>query len=188
MTDAYAHLRTDPTLAALIDEHGEIAVERADDPFARLVTAIISQQLSVQSAAAIRERLFDRYEITPDGIRAADEEGMRECGLSSQKIRYVRNIAAHFEDGVSHDYFADLTDEEVIDDLTEITGVGVWTAKMFLMSVLAREDVFPVEDLGIRNGMTKLYDLEDEQKMVEKADDWRPYRSYASRYVWRAVD
>ncbi|MFC6732922.1 MULTISPECIES: DNA-3-methyladenine glycosylase [unclassified Haladaptatus] len=188
MTDVYAHLRTDETLSRLIDEHGEIPLERAEDPFARLVTAIINQQLSVQSAAAIRGRLFDRYEITPDGIRAADEDGLRDVGLSGQKIRYVRSIADHFDDGISHDYFAEMTDEEVIDDLTEITGVGVWTAKMFLMSVLAREDVFPVEDLGIRNGMAKLYALEAEPAMVEKAEDWRPYRSYASRYIWRAID
>ena len=82
-----------------------------------------------------------------------------------------------------------MADEDVIETLTKIRGVGVWTAKMFLIFVLAREDVFPIEDLGIRKAMQKLYPpLDTPPKMVEKAEDWRPYRSYASRYLWTAVD
>lgn len=189
MATPYDHLRDDPALGPLITEHGELALEPAADPFRRLIRSIISQQVSTASATAIRERLFDAVEITPDGLLAAEEAVLREAGLSGQKVRYVRSVAEHFDDGLSPDRYDGWTEEAVIDDLTEITGVGVWTAKMFLMFCLAREDVFPVEDLGIRRGMEALYgDDIDRTEMVERAEPWRPYRSYASRYLWRLVD
>ncbi|MFC7046330.1 DNA-3-methyladenine glycosylase family protein [Halobacteriaceae archaeon GCM10025711] len=186
--DPYEFLRQDPALRPLVDEHGEILIEPASDPFERLVVSIVNQQLSTASAAAIRDRLFDRFEVTPDGLLAADEDALRDVGLSSQKVRYVRSVAAHFDDGVAIADYADMTDDEVIDDLTTITGVGTWTAKMFLIFVLAREDVFPVEDLGIRRGMEAVVGEMTRAEMVDRAEVWRPYRSYASRYLWRAVD
>ena len=182
-------LRRDPVLADLIDEHGVLEVEPADDPFERLVVSIINQQLSGASAAAIRERVFERVEVTPRAMLSADDEALRDAGLSAQKIDYIRNVARAFEeDGLSRASFEGVDDETVIDELTEIRGIGVWTAKMFLIFCLGREDVFPVEDLGIRKGMSALYGLDHRDAMVEKAEDWRPFRSYASRYVWRAVD
>ena len=186
MTDPHDLLRADPHLGPVVDEHGELAIDPAADPFERLVVSIVNQQLSTASAAAIRERLFDRYEITPEAMLAADDEGLRELGLSHQKIEYVRNVADQFiADDLSHSTFAEMTDEEVIGELTEIKGVGVWTAKMFLIFVLAREDVFPIEDLGIRRGMEMLFGDEiSRPEMVERAEAWRPYRSYASRYLW----
>ena len=182
-------LRRDPVLAELIDEHGVLEIEPADDPFERLVVSIINQQLSGASAAAIRDRVFEQVEVTPVGMLAADDAVLRDAGLSAQKIEYIRNVARAFEeDGLSREQFDGEDDDAVIDELTDIRGVGVWTAKMFLIFCLGREDVFPVEDLGIRKGMSVLYDLDHRDAMVEKAEDWRPYRSYASRYVWRAVD
>ncbi|WP_255195625.1 DNA-3-methyladenine glycosylase family protein [Halorarius litoreus] len=190
MDAAHAALREDPELAPLVEAHGPIALEPADDPFARLVVAIINQQLSVQSAAAIRERVFEQVDVTPAGLLAADDAVLRDAGLSAQKIDYVRNIARAFEDGLSRERLAEMNDDEVVTALTEIKGVGEWTAKMALIFVLAREDVFPVEDLGIRKGMDALYgfDEDDRAGMVDHAERWRPYRSYASRYLWRAVD
>lgn len=184
-------VRTDPKLGPLVEEHGELPIGAADDEFARFVVAIVNQQLSTESAAAIRERLFDRVDVTPEEILATEESTLRDVGLSRQKIDYVRNVAEAFrERDLSREGLAGVTDEEVIATLTEIRGVGTWTAKMYLIFVLGRPDVFPVEDLGIRAGMATLYGFEndDREGMIGHAERWRPYRSYASRYLWHAVD
>jgi DNA-3-methyladenine glycosylase II len=184
------HLRAaDEVLRACIDAHGELGLDPAEDLFERLVTSILRQQVSMASAAATRERLFDAVEVTPAGILAADESLLKETGLSRQKTRYVRNVAEAFrEKGYSHDYFAGMDDEAVVTELTSITGVGTWTANMQLMFALGRPDVFPVGDLGIRKGMRTLYGDLTREEMVEKAEEWRPYRSYASLYLWRAKE
>lgn len=182
-------LRNDPGLQELIERHGELELVPAEDPFQRLVVSIVNQQLSTQSAAAIKSRLFDGFTITPDALLDADEDALREVGLSRQKIEYIKNAAERFiEDDLTPDRFQKMSDTEVIDELTQIKGIGVWTAKMFLIFVLGREDVFPVEDLGIRNGMTHLYGEMTQEDMATKAEDWRPYRSIASLYLWKAVD
>lgn len=188
--DPIKTLRGDPTLRPIIDEHGRVSIEPADDTFKRLVISIINQQLSSASAAAIRDRIFDTVEITPTGILSAEESILQDAGLSSQKITYLQNIAAAYRDqGLNYEYFADKSDAAVIDELTDIHGIGAWTAKMYLIFCLGREDVFPVEDLGIRNGMRSLYhDEMSRSEMVETADAWRPYRSYATRYIWRGYD
>ncbi|KAB1198852.1 MULTISPECIES: DNA-3-methyladenine glycosylase [Haloferax] len=190
--DAYHTLRTDPHLGDIVEDHGPQTLDPSTDPFERLVVSIVNQQLSTTAAATIRDRIFDRVEVTPDGILAADESVLRDCGLSGQKVGYVRNVAEAFQDGLSAESLRAMDDGEVIDALTEIRGVGVWTAKMFLIFVLAREDVFPVEDLGIRRGMERVFDVEADAlsrgEMVEHAETWTPYRSYASLYLWRAVD
>jgi DNA-3-methyladenine glycosylase II len=189
-TGPFETLRGDPALGPLVDEHGELALEPAEDPFARLVVAICNQQLSQASAAAIEERLFDRFEVTPAGVLAADEAALREAGLSGQKVEYVRNVARAFEDDLSVAALRQMDDDDVREALTGIRGVGPWTADIFLMFVLAREDVFPVGDLGIRKGMATLYgfDVEARDAMVDHAERWRPYRTYASRYLWRVHD
>jgi DNA-3-methyladenine glycosylase II len=189
-SDPHERLRDDPALASLVDEYGALTLDPADDPFRRLVQSIVSQQVSTASAAAIRERLYDRFEVTPEAMADADPDALREVGLSNQKAEYVRHVADAFLEG---DYsvaaFDGVDDDAVIDELTDIHGVGVWTAKMYLMFGLGREDVFPVEDLGIRNGMERVHGAElTRAEMVERAATWRPYRSYASLYLWRAVD
>jgi len=189
MTSAHDVLRSDPHIGPLVEEHGEIELEPAENPFERLVVSIVNQQLSTQSAAAIRDRLFEQFTVEPQPLLDADEDALRAVGLSAQKVDYVRNVAERFlADDLSAAAFAAMSDEEVVEELTGIHGVGVWTAKMFLIFVLAREDVFPVEDLGIRRGMEALYGDLTRGEMREQAETWRPYRSYASRYVWRVVD
>lgn len=185
--DAFEHLQTDPLLGPVVETHGPLDLDPAPDPFERLVVSIVNQQLSTASAAAIRERLFDRCEISPAGVLAADEETLREVGLSGQKIDYLRSVARAFQETpFGPAYFAGEDDEQVIEELTEIRGVGVWTAKMFCMFCLGRPDVFPVEDLGIRNGVTALAEADlTRAEVVERAEPWRPYRSYACLYVWR---
>jgi DNA-3-methyladenine glycosylase II len=190
MPDPHDALRDDPDLAPLVAEHGELTVEPHDDPFERLVVSIVRQQVSMDAAAAIRERLFDAVEVTPEGVASADPEVLRDAGLSSQKTDYVRNVADAFrEHGYGHDYFADMSDAAVRDELSAITGVGDWTVDMFLMFGLGREDVFPVGDLGIRKGMQELFGEDATRaEMRSIAERWQPYRSYAARYVWRAYE
>lgn len=182
-------LSQDKKLKPLIEEHADLTLERSDEPFQRLIVSIINQQLSTESAASIKEKVFDSFDITPENLIEAEEDKLSECGLSSQKIEYIKSASEQFiEDDLSSSSFSEMNDEEVIEELTEIHGVGVWTAKMFLITVLAREDVFPVEDLGIRRAMEELYGIEDRSAMKEKAESWKPYRSYASLYLWKSRD
>lgn len=188
--DAFERLGSDPDLGPLVDAHGRLSLDPADDLFARLIVSILRQQVSMASAAAIRERLFDRVEVTPTGILDADDAVLLDAGLSGAKVDYVRNVAKAFEEnGFSQEYFADLDDEAVLEELTAIRGVGTWTGKMFLMFGLGREDVFPVEDLGIRKGMWALFDEDmTRTEMYDRAATWKPYRSYASLYLWRGYE
>ncbi|CCQ32619.1 3-methyladenine DNA glycosylase protein [Halorhabdus tiamatea SARL4B] len=190
MSDPHDILRDDPGIKPLVAEHGELTLEPARDPFERLVVSIVRQQLSIASADAIRERLFERFTVEPSSLRAPSIDALADVGLSERKAETIRNVAVAFEKrGYSRDYFAEHTDGEVVAELTEITGIGPWTAKMFLVYGLGREDVFPVEDLGIRKGMWAVFDDEmDRAAMVERAERWRPYRSIASLYLWRVVD
>ncbi|MFB6074842.1 MAG: DNA-3-methyladenine glycosylase [Haloarculaceae archaeon] len=190
MSDPHETLRADPDLGPLVETHGELTVEPADDFFERFVVSIVRQQVSMAAGAAIRERLFDAVEVTPAGVLAADEATLREAGLSEQKTRYVRNVARAFEErGWSRDAFAGMDDDAVRAELTDVTGVGAWTADMQLIFALGREDVFPVGDLGVRKGMQQVVDADmDREAMVDHAERWAPYRSYAALYLWRATD
>jgi DNA-3-methyladenine glycosylase II len=179
--------RTD--LGPLVDTYGELTLDPADDPFRRFVVSIVNQQLSSASAAAVRHRLFAALddEVTPGRVLAADEATLREAGLSRQKVEYVRNVAEAFAAGeITPEALAGSDDAAAIEALTAVRGVGDWTAKMYLLFVLGREDVFPVEDLGVRGGMADLYGMDraDRAAMVDRADAWRPYRSYAALYLW----
>jgi DNA-3-methyladenine glycosylase II len=184
----HEHLRT-TALAPLVEVYGALTVEPADDPCRRFVVSIVNQQLSSAAAATVRDRLFAALddEVTPERLLAADESTLRDAGLSAAKTEYVRNVARAFREGrLDPDRFAGVDDRTVLDAVTEIRGVGTWTGKMFLLFGLGREDVFPVEDLGIRGGMADLFglDRDDRTGMVERADPWRPFRSYASLYLW----
>jgi len=188
--DAIATLRDDGYLGPLVEAHGPLTIEPADDFYRRFVVSIVRQQVSMASAAATRERLFAAVDPTPAAMLAADEETLREAGLSRQKARYVRTVATAFEErGWSTEFFADMDDEEARAELTDVTGVGEWTANMQLLFSLGRADVFPVGDLGIRKGMATLFDADlTRAEMVERAERWRPYRSYASLYLWRVEE
>lgn len=189
-TEAIEFLREDPALAPLIAEYGPISVTPAEDPFKRLVVSIVRQQVSMESAAAINKRLFDRYEINPGSLTDRDPTTLTDVGLSEQKASYIVGAATAFEErGYDHEYFAGMDDTEVREELISIRGIGPWTAKMFLIFVLAREDVFPIEDLGIRNGMESVCDAEMTRgEMKQRAAEWRPFRTYASKYLWKQQD
>jgi DNA-3-methyladenine glycosylase II len=189
VSEPHDRLRDDSGLAPLIDEHGELSLEPTDAFFERLVVSIIRQQVSMASAAATRQRLFEAVEMTPEGVLAADDEALRDAGLSRQKTRYVTNVAQAFADGdLSKADLASLDDDEIRDRLTAVTGVGEWTANMQLLFTFGREDVFPVGDLGVRQGMEQVYGHDDRAEMTEYAERWRPYRSYATLYLWRVEE
>ncbi|WP_277541242.1 DNA-3-methyladenine glycosylase family protein [Haloarcula laminariae] len=191
MTDTpHERLAADPDIGPLVARHGELALDPADDLFRRLVVSICRQQVSMASAAATRDRLFDAVEMTPAGVLAADDAVLRDAGLSRQKTRYVNEVAATFQErGYSLDYFAEMSDDAVRAELTAITGVGEWTANMQLLFSLGREDVFPVGDLGVRKGFSNVVSEGfSRSEMSEYARRWAPYRSYATLYLWRAEE
>ena len=179
-------------MAALVDRHGPLDVAPANDEFGRLCTSIVNQQLSTASAAAIHERFLEAVggDPTPDRVLAADEGALREAGLSGTKVEYLRAVATVFRDGdgdLTREGVADASDEAVVDALTEIRGVGEWTARMYLIFALGREDVLPLGDLAVRKGIEQIYNDGDELtrgELREVGEAWRPYRSYGTRYVW----
>jgi DNA-3-methyladenine glycosylase II len=194
--DPHDHLLDDDYLGPVVAEFGELRLDPAEDAFQRLVVSIIRQQVSMASAAATRDRLFDAVEVTPEGVRDADDETLKDAGLSRQKTRYVNEIADVFhEHGWTREAFEAMPDDEVRETLTAITGVGPWTAEMFLLFVLGRPDVFPVGDLGVRDGLQTLLDPRDvdtesmtRAEMREFAERWAPVRSYATLYLWRVTE
>ncbi len=165
--------------------------------YQELVESIISQQLSVKAAAAILDRfkkLFTSNFPSPQEILEKDIEEYRAVGLSRQKASYIRDLAEKVIDcTVTFDQLDAMTNKEVIDELIQIKGVGVWTVHMFLMFCMGRFDVLPVGDLGIRNGIQKLYNLETrpgdaEIEAIALTHNWHPYESIASWYVWHSLD
>ncbi|PSP96356.1 DNA-3-methyladenine glycosylase 2 family protein [Halobacteriales archaeon QS_5_70_17] len=189
MTDAEDVLREDPVMADLLDEHDPYT-EADWNEFERLCISIINQQLSTASAAAVRERVFTLLDdgVTPEAVLAANESELRDAGLSRSKVEYVRNAAEAFlEHDLTREGLADHSDEEVIDRLTEIKGIGEWTARMYLLFVLGRDDILPLGDLAVRKAIQQLYGNGTElsrSEMREIAERWRPHRSTATRYIW----
>lgn len=186
-------LASDDQMATLIDRHGPVSLEPAEDEYRRLAVSIINQQLSTASANAVRKRAFDVLgTVTPESVLAAEESALRDAGLSASKVEYLRSTARAFqEQDYSRDALARLDDETIVDKLTDIRGVGEWTAEMYLIFVLGREDVLPLGDLAVRNGIEAIYGngaglTRDEMRDV--AEPWRPYRSYGTRYIWREYE
>jgi DNA-3-methyladenine glycosylase II len=189
--DWRAVLTRDAVMADLVETHGAVVLTPAEDPFERLCVSIINQQLSTASADAIRERVFALFDggFSPDVLRSTDPGALREAGLSRTKVAYLRNAAEAFRDrDLSRERLSTLSNEAVVAELTEIKGVGEWTAEMFLIFALGREDVLPLGDLAIRRGLASLYGVDEREEMRSVAEPWRPYRSYGTLYVWRAYE
>lgn len=182
-------LRRDPVMAQLVEAHDPYT-ESDWTEFERLCVSIINQQLSTASANAVRERVFNVLdgEVTPEAVLAAEEQPLRDAGLSRTKVEYIQNAAQAFQQNdYSREGMAELSDEEVIEELSEIKGVGGWTARMYLLFVLERPDVLPLGDLAVRRAIEQLYSDGGEmtrEEMREVAEQWRPYRSAAIRYLW----
>jgi DNA-3-methyladenine glycosylase II len=192
--DVESTLRNDPVMARLVDEYGPISIEPASNEYQRLCVTIVNQQLSTASATAIRGRVFEFFEgeLTPEAVLAADPAALRETGLSRTKVEYMRNAAEAFlERDLTREGLRHLSDADVVDALTEIRGIGPWSARMYLLFVMGREDVLPLGDLGVRKGIELLYangESLSRAEMRDIAEAWRPYRSYGTRYVWLAYE
>jgi DNA-3-methyladenine glycosylase II len=193
-----AHLSRDPQLASIIPgiAFPDYSANNTNVYFG-LLESIASQQLSVKAADTIFKRflgLFPQEYPTAQLLVATPQENLRGVGLSNQKAQYMRNTAAFFlEHQLFEQDWSAFSDAEVIQQLSSIKGVGKWTVEMILMFVLRRPDVFPVDDLGVRQAMVRLYQVELEgkalyQRLTEIAEAWRPYRTYACRYLWRWKD
>ena len=192
--DPESVLRRDPVMADLIDRYELAPLEPVENEFERLVVSIVNQQLSTASAAAVRDRLFELLggDVRTETVLDATGEELRDVGLSRTKAEYVQNAARAFErEDFTRDGLADHTTGEVVDALTEIKGVGVWTARMYCIFVLQHQDVLPLGDLAVRRGFEALYNDGVElsrNEMREIAEPWRPYRSRGTRYVWAAYE
>lgn len=200
MTTDYArarrHLaRRDPVLRDLMRVHGKCGLAEAQnaDPFGALLKAIVSQQLSTKAARTIHARLLAVFDgaPAPAAVARASDAQLRAAGLSAQKLRYLRDLAEKVEDGSLALHTLDaMTDDEVIASLTQVKGIGRWTAEMFLMFRLHRPDVLPVNDLGIVKAVQKAYRLRktpSADRLHEIGEAWRPYRSVACWYLWRSL-
>ncbi len=196
MRKAILHLKkADPLLGSVIDRVGAYRMEYRDPDFQTLVRSIVYQQLSGKVARVIFNRLaalLPEGRITPEAILKLTPAKMRRAGLSKQKTVYIRDLARKTARGkVRFDALHELADHEVIEHLTQVKGIGVWTAHMFLMFALRRPDILPTGDLGVRSAIRKVYGLEElphPQQVEELALSWRPYCSVASWYLWRSLD
>jgi DNA-3-methyladenine glycosylase II len=195
MKEAIQHLkRRDPVLSEIIDRVGDYGIEFRDPDFETLVKSIVYQQLSGRVASVIFGRVVKAAggKLTPENILKLRPGRMRALGLSGQKTAYIRDLARHTRDGsVNFAELLDLPDETVIERLTEVKGVGVWTAHMFLIFALRRTDVLPLGDLGIRAAIRKAYgfpELPEAGEMEALAARWRPYCTVASWYLWRSLE
>jgi DNA-3-methyladenine glycosylase II len=198
---ADAHLRRDPVLKRLIENGGPLpegpqSAGRPADLYGALLRSITGQQLSVKAARAIYGRLTERFggrPPTPEELLADDPEEMRAAaGLSRAKVASLRSLAEHVIAGdLALDRLATLPDAEVARELTAVKGIGQWTADMFLMFTLHREDVLAVGDQGLRNAAMRAYGLDalpSPEAFTELAEPWRPHRTRACLYLWRSLD
>lgn len=192
------HLSKDKKLNQAITQVGRLEISKGKNVFLSLCRSIMSQQLSTKVADIIYNRfldLFDGKTPTPQQVVDLKPETLRTIGLSNAKVNYVQNVARfELEKGMSFKVLNKMSNEEVIEYLTEIKGVGRWTVEMLLMFTLGREDVFAVDDLGIQQAIVKLYNIKIadtktiKKKMLKISERWTPYRTYACMYLWRFKD
>lgn len=204
MKQAIEHLSRDPIMKQLIESTSLNLEPRTESVYESLLQSIIAQQLSVKAAARIHERfihLFKDQYPAPEELLSLEVETLRGAGLSRQKAGYVQNVADFFikEKLLKNKDWSSTKDEEIIKQLTRIKGVGKWTVQMMLLFSLDRPDVFPIDDLGIQQGMIKLYGLEGKyakdrqgqkamrKQMLEVSAPWSPFRTLACKYLWQGT-
>ncbi|HEX6976906.1 MAG TPA: DNA-3-methyladenine glycosylase [Patescibacteria group bacterium] len=186
-------LLKDKYLRSLVTKWGACSIKAGikKNYFIDLVSSICSQQLSGKAASTIFGRVEKLLgQITPENILKREDQELRDCGLSWAKIKYIKDLATKVKDGeVKINKLDKLTDEEVLTELVSVKGIGKWTAQMFLMFTLARPDIFPVDDLGIRNGFKKIIGKELKgEELAKFSERWKPYRTVASWYIWRSLE
>jgi len=191
------HLSKDVKLKKLIREHGTYTLKKQKHLYLYLCYSIMSQQLSTKVASVIKQRFLALYDGEPTAQQIIDTsfEKLRGIGMSNAKAGYVQNVARfELEHGMGIDKLEKMSNEDVIGYLTQIKGVGKWTVEMLLMFALCREDLFALDDLGLRQAVTGLYGLKQRKKKTQDAailkiaNQWAPYRTYACLYLWRWKD
>jgi DNA-3-methyladenine glycosylase II len=196
---AAEHLaKNDPVIAKLIKLYGPCTIKPHRNYYQELVDSIISQQLSVKAARTIEKRFCELFGSSdfpsPESIVKKSTDELRSAGLSRAKAAYVIDLAHHVLNGqLKFDTIDSLSNEEVINELTAVKGIGEWTAHMFMIFCMGRLNILPVGDLGIKNGVTKLYGLKklatpDDIQKIAQQNNWQPYESVASWYVWRSLE
>ena len=180
-------------MGAIMRQHPRVYMMVRGEPFMTLARAICGQQISVKAAQSVWNRVVSCCgAINPESVLARKRTELRACGLSDRKTEYIADLAQHFVDGKIHARdWPRMSDEEIIAELTDVRGIGRWTAEMFLMFNLLRPDVFPLDDLGLQKGIRVAYfkgrkvSLASMRKLGES---WRPWRSVATWYLWRSLD
>ena len=194
---ARTHLsKADPVLARIIAEVGALGIQPRRERFQALVRNIIFQQLAGAAANAIYGRFvgsFPGVEFpSPEQVLAKTDAQLRSVGLSEKKVLYIKDLAAHVRDGkLNFHRFHRMTDEEIVTHLTQVKGIGKWTAEIFLMFNLGRPDVMPADDLGVQNAVQRHYRMRqrpNRKRLLKHAERWRPYRTAAAWYLWRSLD
>ena len=189
-------LKNDVSIYSLISKFGPIEQKKRRNYFSALLTSIIGQQLSVHSAKAIINR-FNKYfsgEITPEKIIASDFQSLRNLGLSNAKAKYMIDLSDKLLSGdIQLKGISQLTENEVMNELTKVKGIGPWTVHMFLIFVLGKPNILPDGDLGIKKAIMLNYNLEnlptgEEVIKLSKNKNWAPYNTYASLYLWKSID
>jgi DNA-3-methyladenine glycosylase II len=188
--------RRDPILRELMRRHGPcgLAASQHTDPFVALLRAIISQQLSAKAASTIAGRVHGLLggRPTPAAVSTLSDLQLREAGLSGQKVRYLRDLCVRIDNGtLSLNALDRMSDDQVIEALTRVKGIGRWTAEMFLMFRLQRPDVLPVGDLGIVKAVQRAYgfrSVPSPARLLRLGESWRPYRSVACWYLWASLN
>jgi len=198
LSEHLAHLTKDKKLHSVIHLQETFELSKRKNVHLHIISFITSQQLSTKVAAVIYARflnLFSKKIPSPQDVLDIPFDTLRGIGLSNSKTNYVRNVCQFFiENKVTDSKLHKMEDEELIEFLVQIKGIGRWTAEMILMFTLGRPDVFAVDDLGIQKAMTKLYKLdatnkkEMKNKMLQISEKWKPYRTYACRYLWQWKD
>lgn len=193
--DAVLYLcKVDSNLEKIIKIVGKYSINIRNDPFQSLVESIIYQQLAEKAANAIYNRFINYYnnkQITPTLILNSPNDNLKKVGLSNRKIDYLKDLALHVYDGrINLEELPKMNDDEIINKLVNVKGIGRWTSEMFLIFSLGRQDILPVTDLGVRKAIQKIYSLSELPKpniMMEIAKPWRPYRSIATWYLWKSL-
>jgi DNA-3-methyladenine glycosylase II len=184
---------SDERMGELVGRYAGFGLASRGDSFATLARSIVGQQISVKAADSVWARFVAAVgEVSPQSVLAAGTEGLATCGLSQRKREYVTDLAAHFVSGrLVPAAWAELNDETVIAALTEVRGIGRWTAEMFLIFNQLRPDVFPLDDLGLQRAVCERYfggTRQPRSTIAEFGERWRPWRSVATWYLWRSLD
>jgi len=183
----------DPVLRKLITSSKGLALRSRGDAFNTLARSIVGQQISVKAAQSVWNKLVAAVpEMHPEIVRGHDADALRACGLSRGKVLYLHDLAHHFAEGkLSVERWEHMRNDELITELTQVRGIGRWTAEMFLIFYMMRPDVLPLDDLGLQNAVSRLYYKGrplTRKQLIRFAKRWEPWRSVATWYMWRSLD